>query len=194
MDDPGLAQFMDRLRKLAVAAPADGQEIEPVTVQIPYEARERLLDRLEHDLYRDFMALDTDKIASGAVTATQITASYKPSDSKATDYEYQVGEAVEAILVLAGIDDKVTFQRDYIVNVGETIGWILQSAQFFTPEYTTKKLLTLLGDGDLADDMIEQMHANELASVTGGTPVPGEGEVEDTGTDKSMTEDDKNKG
>lgn len=189
MEDPDLARFMDRLKKLAVAAPADGQEVTPVTVNIPYEAREKLLDRLEHDLYRDFMALDTDKIASGAVTATQITASYKPSDSKATDFEYQVGEAVEAVLILADIDDKVTFQRDYIVNTGETIGWVLQSAQYFTPEYTTKKLLTLLGDGDLADDMIEEMHANELASVTGGTPVPGEGEIDDTGTDTSMTED-----
>jgi len=176
MEDPDLARFMDRLKKLAVAAPADGQEIEPVTVQIPYEARERLLDRLEHDLYRDFMALDTDKIASGAVTATQITASYKPSDSKATDYEYQVGEAVEAILVLAGIDDKVTFQRDYIVNTGETIGWVLQSAQYFTPEYVTKKLLTLLGDGDLADDMIDEMHENELKRMTGGGVItPGSG-------------------
>ena len=106
-----------------------------------------------------------------------------------TDFEYQVGEAVEAVLILADIDDKVTFQRDYIVNTGETIGWVLQSAQYFTPEYTTKKLLTLLGDGDLADDMIEEMHSNELASVTGGTPVPGEGEIDDTGTDTSMTED-----
>jgi len=162
MDDPDLAYFLDRLRKNKVAAPGEGQDIQPVTVQIPYDARERLLDRIENDLYRDYMAFNTDRIASGAVTATQIKASYSPQDAKADDYEYQIGDFIEAIMRLAGIEDKYSFTRGYIINVSETIQNILQAAQYLPQDYVIKKLLTTLGDGDMADDIIKQMQQQEV--------------------------------
>lgn len=162
MDDPDLARFMERLRRNKVAAPGDGQEIQPVTVQIPYDARERLLDRLENDLYRDFMITNTDRIASGAVTATQIEASYKPQDSKADDFEYQIGEFIEAVMALAGVEDTFGFERGYVINKTEMIQNTLAAAQYFPQDYTIKKLLTLLGDGDMADGIIEQMKQEEI--------------------------------
>ena len=161
MDDPDLAYFLDRLRKNKVAAPGDGQDIQPVTVNIPYDARERLLDRIENDLYRDYMAVNTDRIASGAVTATQIKASYSPQDAKADDFEYQVGDFIESILELAGIEDRYAFQRGYIINVTETINNVLASAQYLPQDYIIKKLLTVLGDGDMADDIIKEMEQQE---------------------------------
>ena len=39
---------------------------------------------------------------------------------------------------------------------------VIQGAQFLTPEYVIEKILNLLGDGDRAKDMIDELHANEL--------------------------------
>jgi hypothetical protein len=51
--------------------------------------------------------------------------------------------------------------------VAEEIAVLLQSAQYLGDDYVTKKILTLLGDGDKADDMLEEMAQNELDRFTG---------------------------
>ena len=165
MEDPDLAHFLDRLKKLKVAAPMDDQTIEPVTINLPYQARQTLLAMIENDLYRDFMIVNTDNIASGAVTATQIRASYSPQEAKADDFEYQVGEAIEAVMELAGVEDKYGFERGYIINVSETIQNTLAAAQTLPQDYVVKKILTAMGDGDMADDIIDEMAANELEQM-----------------------------
>ena len=166
MEDPDLAKFLDRLRKNAVAAPGEGQDVTPVPVNIPFEARERLLDRIESDLYRDFMAFNTDKVVNGSATATQIRANYDAGMTAKVDmYEYQIRKFLALVFEIIGEDSKVTFSRSTTINAPETAGVVLQGAQYFTPEYITKKLLTLVGDGDLADKMIEEMHANELEQI-----------------------------
>lgn len=165
MEDPDLAHFLDRLKKLKVAAPMDDQTIEPVTINLPYQARQTLLAMIENDLYRDFMVVNTDNIASGAVTATQIRASYSPQEAKADDFEYQVGEAIEAVMELAGVEDKYGFERGYIINVSETIQNTLAAAQTLPQDYVVKKILTAMGDGDMADDIIDEMAANELEQM-----------------------------
>jgi hypothetical protein len=42
------------------------------------------------------------------------------------------------------------------------VGTVLQAAQVLDSEYVTEKVVTLLGDGDRADEVIERMHADEL--------------------------------
>ena len=82
MDDIDLAHFVQRMKTVKAAAVDDGQQVQAHSVSIPYDARETLLDRIRRDLYRDFMGLDTESIANGAVTATQIIAAYEPLKSK----------------------------------------------------------------------------------------------------------------
>lgn len=167
MDDIDLAQFVERIKTLHAATTDDGVTAEPHTLEPPYQSRETLLDRLRSDLYEDAMILDTHSIVGGSNTATQIKASYEPLDDKCDDYEYQVLEFVNNILELAGIEDEATFTRTKIVNVAEEIEVLLQSAQYLGGDYVTKKILTLLGDGDKADDMLEEMAQNELDRFTG---------------------------
>ena len=162
MDDTDLVKFLDRIHTTKMASLDDDQSAEAVTVQIPYDAREKLLDRLERDLYKDYMALNVDEIKGGAVTATQIEAAYEPLNSKADMYEYQVIKFIHGILEVAGIDDEPTFTRSKLVNVNESIGAVLQGAEYLTEDYTTEKILNLLGDGDRAEEIIESMEADEL--------------------------------
>lgn len=162
MDDTDLVRFLDRMHSQKMASLDDDQSAEPVTVQIPYDAREKLLDRLEVDLYKDYMALNVDEIKGGAVTATQIEAAYEPLNSKADMYEYQVIKFINGILEVAGIEDEPSFTRSRLVNVNESVGSVLQAAEYLAEDYVTEKILNLFGDGDKAEEIIENMEADEL--------------------------------
>ena len=109
------------------------------------------------------MALDTREITGGAITATQIEAEYDPLNLKVDMYEYQVIEFLQGILKLAGIEDDPTFTRSQIVNRAETLGALIQAAQYLPREYVVEKLLTLLGDADRVEDVLKQIEADELA-------------------------------
>lgn len=160
MDDPDLVRFLDRLRTVKAAAPEDGQQVTPVTVEIPVAARETLLARLEKQLYRDAMIMNPEDIASGAATATQIRAAYERQNVKADQYEYCVIEFLQGIMQVAGIDDEPTFTRSAIVNTAEEVQTVVMAASYLSDDYVTRKILTLLGDGDQADEVLKSVDAN----------------------------------
>lgn len=162
MDDTDLVRFLERIHTTKMAALDDDQSAEHVTVDIPYAAREQLLNRIEADLYKDYMALNIDEIKGGAVTATQIEAAYEPLNSKADMYEYQIIKFINGILEVAGIDDEPTFTRSKLINVNESVGTVLEAAQVLPEDYVTEKILTILGDGDRAEELIEDLEAEEL--------------------------------
>lgn len=162
MDDPDLAQFLDRLRLVGAASPAEGQSVEAITLDLPYDARDNLLTRLENDLYRDYMSLNLADIKSGSVVTAQIKAAYKPMDLKADDYEYMLGDFLDHILTLAGIDATPTFTRSMLVNTTEEITAVLSASTMLPKDYVVQKIVTLLGDGDRAQEIAEQAEADGL--------------------------------
>lgn len=166
MDDKDLTDFIDHLKTIH-AATTEGDAI-PTTVDAPYESREKLLERLERDIYKDWMAVSTEYITAGNDTATAIKAAFEPQNIKADEFEYCVIDFVGKILELAGIDDKVTFTRSQLTNRTEEINTLLSAGQVLHPEYLIKKILTLYGDGDLAEDMIQKMMSDELAQAGAG--------------------------
>ena len=173
MDDPDLMQFLERLKTVKAAAPADGQSISPVQVEIPHDARERLLDRLEKVMYRDAMIMNPDDIAGGAATATQIRAAYERQNVKADQFEYCVDDFIYGVLKIAGIDDKVTFDRSLIVNNQEEIQTIVAAASYLPKEYVTKKILFLLGDADKADEVMTQIDGEDAERLDFGADMNG---------------------
>lgn len=157
MDDIDLAKFVEHMKTLkASVVDQNGATAEAHTLDVPYASREALLDRLRADIYEDFMALDTKNIANGAVTATQIDASYEPLNSKADKYEYCVTQFIDGILALAGIDDSPTYTRSKIVNRTEEIQTILQAGEYLGEDYVTEKILTVLGDADMVEDVLKE--------------------------------------
>lgn len=177
MDDIDLQQFLDRLRTVGAAAPADGQEVDPVTISLPYDARERLLERLERQLYKDAMLLNPADIVSGATTATQIKAAYEPQNVKANDIIYCLLDFCAGICKLAGIDDVPTFSPSMINNTMEEVQTIVMAAPYLGSEYTTRKILNLLGDKDKAEDVLKAAaaEAEERLGSLGGLDVTDNG-------------------
>lgn len=181
MDDKDLAKFVKQMRDLhATVMDVDGAHAESHSIDVPWEAREKLLDRLSADLYRDAMALDTEQIADGAVTATQIVAAYENLNSKCDKFEYQVLDFLEGILTVAGVDDDPTFTRSQIVNVNETIATLTQAAAFLDERYIAEKILNILGDADRVDEVLSNMEQSNIDRFTGG-----EEWTEDTNTPTS---------
>ena len=162
MDDADLATFLHRLKTVKAAAPGDDQDVNAVQVEIPYAAREALLERLEKQLYKDAMILNPQDIASGAATATQIKAAYEPQNVRTDDLEYCVLDFLDGILKVAGMTDEPTFSRSEIVNQEELIRTLTMAAEHVSQEYMTTKILTVLGDGDRAEDVLAQMQAEAM--------------------------------
>lgn len=159
MDDVDLVQFVEHM-KTVHASVTDG-DAEAHTLEAPYASREAVLTRIRNDLYDDAMAFDPKQIVGGAATATQIKAAYEPLDGKTDEFEYCVHEFIDGILAVAGIDDTPTFTRSKIVNTQEEITSVIQSATYLPEEYATEKILTLLGDGDRAEELIRQMEEDD---------------------------------
>ena len=171
MDEIDLAEFVQRLKTIHAANVEDtGATAQANSLEAPHEGREALLDRLAKDMYADYMALNIDEIKGGANTATQIRAAYEPMNNKADQFEYCVLEFLQGILSVAGLEDKPTFTRSYLVNTTEEISVLLQAAQYLDDEYVTRKILTLLGDADKADEIIANMDEYDYQRIAGEEP------------------------
>lgn len=168
MSDIDLAQFVQKMKTLHAATTDDNVSAESHNLEAPFQSRETLLARLRSDLYESAMALDVKSIADGAVTATQIQAAYEPLDQKENGFEYQIIDFIERVMELAGVEDNPTFTRSKIVNKTEEIRTINESAAHLSGEYVTKKILTLLGDGDQVEEIIKQMDGEELSFIGQG--------------------------
>lgn len=171
MDEIDLAEFVQRLKTIHAANVEDtGATAQANSLEAPHEGREALLDRLAKDMYADYMALNIDEIKGGANTATQIRAAYEPMNNKADQFEYCVIEFLQGILSVAGLEDKPTFTRSYLVNTTEEISVLLQAAQYLDDEYVTRKILTLLGDAGKADEIIASMDEYDYQRIAGEEP------------------------
>lgn len=160
-NDMSLVQFKEHMKLIGVANIGDDENADatPHTVDPPFAASAEALNRLEKQLYKDFMALKVEDISAGSVTATQIQAAYEPINQKTDQFEYQVTEFINGILALAGIDDEPTYTRSQMSNQSETLEMVLQAAEYLDDEYVTTKILTLLGDADKAQEVLKRKDA-----------------------------------
>lgn len=154
------AKFIEQLKvtHVAHADGDDGASVDAHEVNVPFEANAEALDRLERQLFKDFMALKVDDISAGA-TNDQIQAAYEPLNQKTDQFEYQVTDFINGILSLAGIDDEPSYTRSQMSNQSETLDMILQSAEYLDDEYVTTKILTLLGDADKVQEVLQRRDA-----------------------------------
>jgi hypothetical protein len=168
MDDADLVEFLDKMRKLHAAQTDGDQSVIPTTVEVPYASREAILGRLEQQLYKDAMALNTYDLASGAVTATQIEAAYEPLNEKLDGFEAEISDFIARLLAVAGVEDEPTYTRSIIVNKSEEVMTVVNSALYLDDEYITEKIMTILGDKDKVEDTLDKKAETDMARMTGG--------------------------
>ena len=163
MDKSDLAQLLDDIRQQKIINPAEGQNVQPYTINIPVNERQAEISRLKRQVYEDFQGLDIEEIKGGAVTATQIKAAYEPLNHKADDYEMCVIECLNNLFkLIPGLEDESpTFSRSLLINQAESIQTVLQTGNVLPKEYVVDKILTILGDGDKAEEIIKTLREEE---------------------------------
>ena len=141
MDDVDLAKFRERMHTVKVATmDDDNASAEAHTLDVPVEAREKMLELLKADLYADFQIVNVEALSASAKTATEIRAAYQPMDDKCGDFEYFLIDAIQNILSLAGIDDEPSFRWNRIANQTEETNMVMTAAAILGDELTLKKL------------------------------------------------------
>ena len=164
MEDMDDAQFLQQLRQLKVVH-VDGDagvDAEPHTIEAPFAGTQATIDTIRKQLYEDFQAFDSAAVTASNQSATAIRASYVPLDLKADDFERQVTRCINGLLALAGIDDKPSYTRNQIVNKSEEVQTIMMAAEMLGQEYTVRKVLTILGDADQLDEVLESLDRNDM--------------------------------
>ena len=141
MDDIDLAKFIERMKVVrAAVVDENGSTAEAHTLDVPYEARQVGLQDLRDSLYRDAMALDTDKVQNGNVTATAIESAYESLELKCDGFEYCVTECIDALLKLVGIEDSPTYHRRKTTNQPEITNMVLAAAEYLDDETILRHL------------------------------------------------------
>ena len=170
MDAVDDAKFIEQLKltHVAHADGDDGAEVEGHNVSVEFQATAEALDRLERQLFKDYMGLKVEDISAGA-TNDQIQSAYEPLNQKTDQFEYCVNDFIMGILELAGIEDEPTYTRSQMSNRAETLDMVLQSAEYLDEEYVTKKILTLLGDADELEEVIKRKAEMELSRFANNT-------------------------
>lgn len=160
MDSTDDAKFIEQLKltRVAHADGDDGASVDAHNVSVEFQATAEALDRLEKQLFKDFMALKVEDIGAGA-TNDQIQAAYEPINQKTDQFEYQVTEFINGILALAGIEDEPTYTRSQMSNQSEKLEMVLQASEYLDDEYITTKILTLLGDTDKVQEVLKRKDA-----------------------------------
>ena len=141
MDDVDVAKFRERMHTIKAAVlEGDGAKAEAHTLEVPTEAREKMLELLKQDLYQDFQIVNVEALSASAKTATEIRAAYQPMDDKCGDFEYCLIDAIQNILALAGIDDEPSFHWNRIANQTEETNMVMTASPVLGDEWTLKKL------------------------------------------------------
>lgn len=163
MEDTDLSKFIQRMKTVR-AAVIDGDEVtaEAHTLDVPYQARQVMLDILRRDIYEDFQALDVSTLSASAKTTQEIKAAYQAQDDKCADFEYYILRFVDKILELAGIDDEPSLQWNKIINQTEQTNMVLQCANYLTDDMIIKLLPFLTPEQ--ADEVISEKKAEEYDS------------------------------
>ena len=184
MDEVSLAEFLDQIKRVKAAVlDEDGAKAEAHTLEVPYQATQVALNDLRDSLYRDAMALDTDKLSAGNVTATAIESAYENLELKCDGYEYCVTEAIKGLLELIQVEDSPTYHRRKTTNQPEVTNMVLAAAQYLDDETILKHLPFL--NIDEIEEILKRKDKEEAERFTNAPDEETEeGQTEDEGIEQ----------
>lgn len=199
-----IKQFMEDLKIKKAINLGDGGKAESKTVEIPTEAREKLYDRCEKNIYRFGRGINfADRDNLGNSSGVALKWSYGPLDEKADDLEESGQAALNDLFNLiftylnaVGIykneydsnDIKFVFDRHMITNELEQVNMVMNSTDLLSRK-------TALSHHPFVDDAEEEMKEIESNEAELDEDVVEEGmtdeDVEGTENDEQGTEEEK---
>ncbi len=160
--------FIVDLIKSHVIHTQDGVTAEPHQIQIPYDAREALLERLRKQLFFDFQAVDVERVGAGGVTTVEIRSAYNSLERKCDKLEKYVSDAVRQLLTIMGKDPDECpfhFQRARELNEHEAIQTTILKAPYIGDEAVTKEICEISGKTDEFKEIQAKKEAEAMAMM-----------------------------
>lgn len=163
MDKSDLAQLLDDIRQQKIINPAEGQNVQPYTVNIPVAERQSEIARLKAQVYEDYQGLNIDEIKSGNVVTAQIEAAYEPLNHKTDDYEMNVNQCLcNMFQIVPGLEnEKPTFNRSVLANRSETASILNSLSQYLSQDFITEMALNILGASDRLETELQKQKEDE---------------------------------
>jgi len=152
-----LGEFIDDLKAFKAIKTYDDGDATPHTIEVPWQAREKALERIRKDIYEAAMAIDTEKISGGNITNLDIKAMFTNLDLKTNEFEWNCKDFIDGIITLYKEFSKDTteysikFTRSTLVNESEIIGNIV----LFREDISLRKALEL--NPMIANDEIDKI-------------------------------------
>jgi SPP1 family phage portal protein len=190
-----LSEFMVNLKVKKAISVDDNGDAKPVTAQIPYEARENVLNRLKKNIYLIGQAVDTtsaDVMSVNSGRALQIL--YNSLDLKANEFELHVRKALKKVLKFMNIylkmvnkpqininDVEITFNRYMISNEVEKVDSLVKVKDDISKR-TFLQNLPYIDDVDAELEQIEKEKEDAMEKERQAMTTPEENIANSQGT------------
>lgn len=163
-----LTEFMKQLKQIKVVPIDEDGQMEKHELNIPVEARKEFLDRLDKDIFKFSMSVDTGQMSGGSLTNVAIKAMYSELDLKADQFETEVRSFLKSLVNFLNqtansnisLED-LKLDRTMIVNVEDRIEKITKLMGILSDEL----LLELLPlDFDVEEELERQQQRVRLTN------------------------------
>lgn len=124
-----IEDFVKQVKLYKTLKVGEGGSARPETIQIPVEAREKMLTITEDNIYKFGFGYNTNKVGDGNVTNVVIRSRYEPLNLKANDFEQEMREGVYQLLDFLNqyyiitnqqtfnpYDVDIVFERTMVIN------------------------------------------------------------------------------
>lgn len=160
-----LSQMLEEVKKYKVVGLDDDGDAKAETTEIPTEARGKMIELTEANIYKFGQGVDHNKVGDGNVTNVVIRNRYVPLDLKADDFQGQVEEYIDELMYFVNIYNKqvgktvyenVTpiFDRSLIINKQEIMESLSKQRGIISD-------ITLLENHPLVEDVEQEIERLE---------------------------------
>jgi len=135
-----ITEFMEQLKLNGIVFVDDTTsegDVRYITVEIPIEARIKLLELLHTNIYNFSMSVDIEKLTGGSLTNVLIQAKYANLDLKAREFIKQISKFVKDYFNFFGIsltNKDIIFNKNLIFNENEKIENVVKSVGVISRE------------------------------------------------------------
>lgn len=168
--EPGnLARFIKQLKTIKAIPVSDEGDVKPHQAEVPVNARETYLKRLENDIYNFGMGVNMKNVEGSSITNVYIKAQMSDLDLKCDQFESEVRKFINRLIAFinentgAGLGTDYSFIRSTIINETEQIDNAI-------------KLTTLLSDETITEmlpfDIDYEQEKQRLDSQNAGVTLP----------------------
>ena len=111
-----LQKFMAQLKATkAAGVPSDG-ELGAHQLQVPVEAREAFLNRVDKDIFKFGMGVDTSNLSGGSITNEVIKAMFANLDLKCDQFESEFRKFMRRLIGFINANDNKSLVGDFILT------------------------------------------------------------------------------